>query len=414
MIRVQAIPSNPLPTSTALDDGGIPRVSISHIVQEQGFEYGIPRGWETLVEGSGAVTLDDALRNVRFSIGTADGERALLQLKSKVRWRWGHSMALFLTGVLNHGNTSLAGGTKIRWGYFDDQDGQFLELSASGAFLVFRSSTSGAPVDVAIPQSAWSSDRFDGAGPSKFDVNWAKVQRIWHSASSPGGGRGQFGLYVQNRLVQALQISSINSRDDVPFLRTVLLSPRIELINVGAGSGAVSQLYSTAMLEEGPLGDETGYISATGTGVSGVSVNSTAYMPLLSLRLRDTMENFQMRGKLELTSIQILNTGQSPIHLRVIENASLTAPSWALLDSANSLTEVDFAATGLTGGYTIASGFAGNTAGNSTPLVSIPNFPSKVYLGRSAAGARDSLTVAARGIGGSSVVHADISLHEVY
>src|SRR3989337_734909 len=120
-----------------IDDAGLFRASVSNIVVEQGFEYSIPRGWEVVTSGGGTVVLDALKRSLIFNIGTASGDRALLQFKSTVRWRWGHSMMLLLTGVPNYLDTVLTGNTKIRWGYFDDEDGQFLELNSSGAFLVF-------------------------------------------------------------------------------------------------------------------------------------------------------------------------------------------------------------------------------------------------------------------------------------
>lgn len=416
MLQISNTASNDFAASHALDDHGILRISHSRVIIEQSFEYGIPRNFETVTSGGGSVTMGTLFRNVVLSVGTANGDRAMIQSKAKVRWRWGHSMCFTLTGVPNHGNTVLTGGTKIRFGYFDDNDGEFLEISATGVFLVFRTSTSGATVDIKIPQSTWAFDKLDGTGGSGYSVNWSKVQRIWISASSPGGGRGRFGLWIRDKQVQAHQISSLNSRDDVPFLRTVLLSHRVELVNDGAGSGAKSQLYSISGVEEGPFPtEETGYIMSCGNGEIGKVLSTTEYKPILSVRLVDTKENYKMRGHILPLKVSILNVGNNPVHWHFLENATVTNQSFSPCDATNSITEISTSGSSVSGGInTGISGYVSAGQGSSSSLIESSEYPNKSILSRNYSDVRDTLTLSAIAIGGATTLHAELTLREVF
>lgn len=323
-------------------------------------------------------------------------------------------MMLNMSLVPNYLNTTLTGNTKIRKGLFDDQNGQFLELNASGAFLVFRSSVTGSLVEIAVPQSAWANDKLDGTGPSKFLADWSRVQRIWHSASSPGAGRGRFGVYIRERFVQATQISSINSRTSIPFLQTVALPPRLEIVNDGGpGSGAKSQLYSVGMWEEGPEdAGETGYITSCGNGFTTKSASTAEYIPLVSIRLVDMMNGFTMRGRSIPINLSVLNTSNNPAHVIFLFNAALTGASFADIDTANSCTQFDTSATALSGG--IRWGSVYTSASNQGSTIQLPDFPTKVFLARNYAGVRDTLTIAARGIGGTATVAAELILRELF
>jgi hypothetical protein len=351
-----------------------------------------------------------------MNIGTAANARIVVQQKASVRWRWGYSMFLNITCVPNYLNTVLTGATKIRIGFFDDNNGQFLEVNASGAFLVFRSNIGGSPADILIPQSVWANDHMDGTGNSGFNVAWNKVQRIWHSASSPGGGRGRFGLFSKDRFVQATQISSINSRTAVPFLRTVSLPPRMEIVNAGAvGSGASSEFYSAAMWEEGPHdGDEDGYISTCGRGSDFVTTNCTDYTPMVSIRLVDQMNGMEMHGHLIPQLIQAMSITDGIYHLVVIENGILTGDNFQPLDTVNSIVEFDTSATAIapgTGTIVFSAYGEGRNIGKASSFALLQ---SKVWLARSYSGVRDHLTVAIKSVVGTHQAAVEMVLKELF
>jgi hypothetical protein len=416
--RVSTNDPAPLTASNNIDDAGLQRTSVSKIVFEQGFEYSIPRDWEVITSGAGAVILDNLQRSLILSIGTTSGDRVVVQRKAPIHWRYGYSMMFNFTVVLNYLNIVMSGGSKVRVGLFDDNNGLFLELSALGVFVVFRTSITGSVTDVKIPQSSWANDKLDGTGSSGALLAWNKVQRPFGSASSPGGGRGRFGFFVKDRFVQCTQISSINSRTSVPFLRTSDLPPRMELINDGAaGSGLQSQWYSTSMWEEGPTsgaGIETGYISACGRGSDFLTTNCTDYTPMMSVRLVDQMNGLEMHGHLLPLIVQAMSLTDGIYHIVVIENATLTGANFQPIDAVNSIVELDTAASAIiagTGTVVFSAYGEGRNIGKAT---SFELLDSKVLLARAYGGASDHLTVAIKSVAGAHKAAVEMVIKEIF
>lgn len=395
-------------------DDGFTRAALSNVILEQGFEYGIPRSWETVLVNGGTVTLDANQRSLILNVGVAAGARAMVQTRHGARWRWGHTITLFMALVPNYLGTVLTGATKIRMGFFDDFNGQFFELNAAGMWNVFRSSASGSLVEIAIPQTSWNPDKLDGLGPSRFNADWSKAQRMFISATSPGAGRGRAGVFFRDRYINASQISSVNTRSSIPFLQTVALPVRVEIINDGGtGSGASNEFYSCSMIEEGPSSvAETGFITTAGTGVTSVVAGSAGLVPLFSVRKVDTKAGFRMRGHIIPSVLKFLNQSQTiPGYFQLLENATLTGASFSPIDVDNSITELDTSATALSGGVKIDEGYI--DVGKGTSL-NIPTYPSKIFLSRSYANVRDTLTVAVRGIGGTADISGLMTLRELY
>ena len=63
-------------------------------------------------------------------------------------------------------------------GYFDDDNGIFLQLSGTSVSIVKRSKATGSVVNTEVAQASWD-DPFDGTGPSGITLDITKSQIFW-------------------------------------------------------------------------------------------------------------------------------------------------------------------------------------------------------------------------------------------
>ena len=105
----------------------------------------------------------------------------------------------------------------------------------------------------------------------------------------------------------------------------------------------------------GGLLDLDGFPFAAGNGATTKTV-STTLIPLASIQLKTTFNSLANRG-LVLPQAYSFVTDQ-PIYYEIRINPTLTGASFASVD-ANSIVNVDVAATAVTGGRVIASGYVG-------------------------------------------------------
>jgi hypothetical protein len=91
------------------------------------------------------------------------------------------------------------------------------------------------------------------------------------------------------------------------------------------------------------------------TAISGApAASSGTLIPILSIRPKATFEGEINRIQTIQRSLQLTNTGSGTAEVHLIWDAALTGASWASV-AADSVMEVDTAATALTGGSDVQS-----------------------------------------------------------
>lgn len=410
--------SNPLPVrfgdSASLDATGNLKVATPTTVFSSAQEYSFhPLLFEHVTAGTGSAT-HSTLRNSTTlrTGGAADGARAFRQ--SKVYWRYqeGKGQIAKITSVPLSAGVH-AGGSKAHACYGDDRNGVMLRTSAAGPSMVIRSDTSGSVVENEVVQAAWNLDTLDGAGPSGITLDVTKSQYFIIDLAWLSVGRVRVGFQIDRANIFVHEFLHTN-RTVGAYMRTANLPVRWEVVNDGAGADISMEAICVAIESAGGVQDVGGYTWPVGTkGVQVACPATEALTPIFTIRLRDTFNGLTYRGHVRPFNLGSLVSGNGA-YWELLWNATLTGATFEkLANSEYSGVEYDTAATAVTGGFPVEADYFGAGAG-SNRLSNTGGLSTKLLLARTLGNVRDTMTLAARGVGGVANVAASIDFTEVY
>jgi len=354
------------PSHATQDVFGRLRVSDIYTLYSAVHQYDAsPNSWDSIFTGSGAIAHVPNNSAVQLSVGTTSGDSIKFQTHNYFMYQPGKAQLLIGTGLLGAKTTNLV----RRFGYYDDNNGLFFEITGTDVAIVRRTNTSGSPVDNRVTQSAWNIDTLDGSGgvlnPSGVALDTTKVQLMivdfqWLSIGIVRWGFEIAGVITYIHIMQHANILT------VPYMGTANLPVRYELTNTGVTSGTNTMLaICSVVASEG--GQQTfGDTYAANTGTPVITVNAQK-IPLISLRPSLVYKGVQNRGLIELLNIAVAATQE--IILELWFRPTLTGAAWTLNDVSSSIAEIDLAASAITGGTRIWSSIVGG-AGTSALNVS--------------------------------------------
>jgi len=241
-----------------------------------------------------------------------------------------------------------------RVGMFDVNNGVFMLLSGTSApQFVRRSAVTGAPVETAVTQASWNLDPLDGTGPSGVTLDLTKVQILIIDFLWPGAIR--MGFLIGGVILYAHQFQTINILT-APSMGRASLPVRLEITNTAAtGSASALKHYVHAVQTEG-RDESLGVVRAVDMGSSSVTITGTR-TPVLSIRAKSS-DPFVTIIPISVSS---LSQNGNDFLWEIVIGGVLTGAAFASI-SAASLTERDLAATVLTGGEVVASGYTSSQA----------------------------------------------------
>lgn len=363
--------------------------------------------WDESITAGGSSSFIADQSAVDLTCGTASGDKIFRQTKQYFRYQPGKSHSIFLTYVMN----SEKDGLRRRVGYFDENNGIFLEQISGSMRFVRRDATSGSPVDDVIDQSSWSVDRFDGTGPSGITLDSDFAQILHIDMQWLGVGRVRTGFVVDGVIYYAHVFDNANIRG-TPYMSTANLPVRYEIENTGsvASSSTLRQICSTVASEGGDQ-DPTGPLFSVNSGVTGTSAGTGALVPIIAIRPKSTFNGKTNKAPLlPMLFYVLVNTNDALIE--VLINPTLTGGSWTSAN-INSHAEYNDGATAVSGGQRVlssyveaSSGFLNPGGGNESQ-----NVLERTVLTNNLT-TQDTLVLAARGIGGTASVHGSMTWKE--
>ncbi len=318
-----------------------------------------PLLWEQSVVGTGAVAHRPEECSVRLTTGgTANLAAAVHQTKARVRYQPGRALSVERTFAMSAPKTNAF----VRVGYFDVDNGIFLQRAGSDVSIVRRSNITGTPVDEVIPQASWSNDPMDGTGPSRKTLDLTKTQLMRIEIGFLGVDGFAVWFKVDGQLYLAHE-STYSNDLAVAYMSSGCLPIRDEVANGGAASGIVTLDSICSSASSDGVGAEQFQFSASNQ-VAARNTAGTA-IPLISIRAATvlggvgvgTVEN---RGLIRPLSFDLLVTSQTHFW-RLLLNPTLTNPTWTPVNTA-SLADVDVSATAASGGYVLDSGYVAASA----------------------------------------------------
>lgn len=240
---------------------------------------------------------------------------------------------------------------------------------ATGTVAAFTTPTIGVlPTETFIPQSAWNGDRFNGSGPSGVTLN--PQNGNIYAIQFQYLGYGDAFFYIENpttgRFALCHTIRNANART-----ATVLRNPSAyitwESRNTGGTTSVSLRGASGAAFTEGEvlfLGPRFGSDSTKTIGASTLT-------PLVTLRSTRVYQNQASTGQIRIDRVSVAADGTKSVEIRFYRNATLTAARFAQVDVNTSVTDIDTAATTLTGGTLVYALTVGKTSNVAEDLISL-------------------------------------------
>jgi hypothetical protein len=364
-LAVDALVSSAAPSpfvyTSNLDPFGRQRVSSPTSIFDSKQVYDAqPLLFSTYTANGGTVTYVNSKAASDVSSGLASNGRALRQTKRYLNYQPGKGQLIFITF---NGNGFVGNATK-RIGYFDNDNGIFLQMEGSGPSVVVRSNTSGSPVDNVISQANWNIDKLDGTGPSGITIDLTKAQILVIDFEWLGTGTVRVGFDIGQTVVYCHAFEQSNVNQGV-YMQTPNLPVRWEVENTGIPP--VTPLVESiccSVQSEGGLSPLSTTRSAD-RGLTAKTAVTTTLVPLISIRLKASNNRETV---FPLNSLATTTDSDNFRWSLLLNPTGLSGGTWVSV--ANSAVEYNISQTGTpTGGVQIASGYgvSGGPGASSSP-----------------------------------------------
>lgn len=241
-------------------------------------------------------------------------------------------------------------GNRCDVGYFDDVQGVFLRQNGTGGLqFVSRTSISGAPVETTVDKTSWSIDSLDGLGPSGVTIDEVDAQIVWYDLQYLGVGRVRCGFDIGGVLILCHEFLNANSLAG-PYWASANLPLQWLMSSSGAAGKTMISKCGTVFSEGGLNELAEQYTSQRVTSIATLTTTQTSAWVI---RPRLTYGGITNRCSLQLTGVDIVNTGNAPISWKLVLDATYSvAPTFSNVDATYSA----FESAAATGTYTASSG----------------------------------------------------------
>lgn len=387
--------STPIPVSingTNTDAFGRLRVSGPYTLFDSQNRYAADGQFsESTVTGGSSTYLTNESA-VRMDVTTASGAEVVRQSFRVMPYQPGKGLLVMATFVMNAAKTNL----RQRVGYFNAQNGVFLQQADSTVAFVLRSYTGGSVSDArTVAQASWNGDKLDGTGASGLTLDLSKAQILWMDFEWLGVGSVRCGFIING---QYIVCHTFNNANDVTavYMTTAVLPIRYEITNTAAtaSSSSLKQICSSVASEGGYEQASTEHVARRTSALTSIS---TTFLPLVSVRLASTRT-----GAVVLPNkTSVLPTSNDSFEIVLVKNPTLTGASWTAVPSDSNI-EYDTSATSYTGGTIVQQSYTVSTNQAASTLVAPTGYNWDLQLGSSVAGTSDILTIAVRVLSGST------------
>jgi hypothetical protein len=392
--------------SANLDSFSRLRVSEPRPIGDYNVQYTLdPLSLEQITSGTGnTVSLEDNTLMAKLDLaGTATGH-AKIQSYRYHYYQPGRSHAIFATGVFG----SAVANTIKRIGYFDDDNGVFLQQDADGTWrFTLRTKTSGSVSDAnTVAAASWS------AQPG-WTIDATKAVIVVFDLQFLGMGRvrcyedrnGSLALLHEFRNEQTLA---------VPYMQTATLPVRAEIVQDTTAAAASLHFKCASVMTEGGTDDAAGLAFSVESGA--ITAASGARTHALSIQPATTFGGIANRSTVELDSLEVLVTGNSPVLWELCVGDVITGTtSFSNVNATYSAMQYNTAGTTSgTPSAVLASGFVSATAQAKESLSRKLTTRYPITLDAAgAARANGRLTVLVTGLGGSSACRVALNWREI-
>lgn len=293
--------------------------------------------------GGTSSRFDTSSNTVIISVGDETAGTRVRQTFQRFNYQPGKGQLINMTFTLG---TTSSGITK-RVGYYDENNGLFLESRNDSIFFVVRSSTSGSPVDNRIYQQNWNISTLD-------NLDFTKSQIFYFDFESLMVGSVRFGFVIDGRISYA-HIQPHANRISDPYFSTPNNPLRYEISNDGTASPDSIKVICTTVISEGGQ-EDTGIIRGVSTAGTHLDANTadTLYA-LIGIKLKsDHIDNI-----VKLKSFSVIAETNDDFEWQIVLNPTVSG-TFTYSDKSNSAVQIALGATTNTvnGGTVLDCGFS--------------------------------------------------------
>jgi hypothetical protein len=371
--------------------------------QQRYYDHG---QFSSSTSGTATVTYQANSSTFSLAIGSTSGDSIIRETKRVFPYQPGKSLLNMMSFCMATPKTNL----RQRVGFFGAQNGIYFEADGTTLNMVIRSYSTGSLVEDRIPQSNWNGDRLNGAGgatnPSGITLNPAYDQIFWTDVEWLGVGSVRVGFIINGTYYICHTFHHANlSGNTTTYMTTATLPLRYEITNTGptVSSSTMNQICCTVISEGGY--NNFGSTQTAGTGTTQKRLSSAnTYYPVVSIRLNSSRLDSIVLPR----QIDVLSPTVNYYRWVLLQNATLTGATWATTSPTGTV-DIDLAATAISGGTEIQSGYASSR--ELTQLSSVDYF--QYQLGRTLAGVSDVVTLALAATANNADVLAELGWQEL-
>ena len=345
---------------------------------------------ETTATG-GTVTYDANASTVELNVTTSSGSEVVRQSYRSFSYQPGKGLLVMNTFVMGAAKTDL----RMRVGYFNTDNGVFLERSSGDIKIVRRTYTSGAAVDNPVLQQNWNGDKLDGTGDSGITLDLTKAQILWMDFEWLGVGSVRVGFVIDGQFIVCHTFENANNLTSV-YMTTAILPVRYEVTNTNttASASTLKQICSTVISEGGYEKKVAPYVARMTTVNASIG---TSFVPLVSIRLASGRTGAVVIP--DGYSVLPTSSGSTTFEIVLVKNPTLSGASWGATDSNN--VERDLSATSFTGGTIINSQYVLSSNQAQGLATGGSDYNWDLQVGATIGGTSDIYTLAVRTLAGT-------------
>lgn len=344
-------PANP--SGVAVDAFGRARQSQPVTLFDSFHRYKDNGKFSTANTAGGSTSYDSNQSAISMTVNTVSGAKVQRESTRVFAYQPGKSLLILNTFVMASPQANLS----QRVGYFNDQNGVYLEQTGTTIRFVIKSYVGGSVSYEYAEQANWNIDPLDGSpsSPSQATLDMTKAHIFWTDVEWLGVGSVRCGFVINGQLVHCHTFHHANLIN-TPYMTTACLPVRYEIENTGvtSTSSTLKQICTSVISEGGydvkgepnSLGLEPGSASQRAMAVAGT------YYPIIAIRLKsDRLDAVAVPKGINLAPIN------SAIYkYKLIKNATIAGATWT---SAGSNTAIEYNANvtaTMSGGTDLRSG----------------------------------------------------------
>lgn len=358
------------PTGTLTDAFGRLRTSAGYTLFDSFHRYQDNGKWATKTNGTSNTQYQVNESVIDMNVDTVSGSYVYRETKRVFAYQPGKSLLIMNTFAMNNPKAGL----RQRVGYFNTDNGVFLENDGSTNYLVLRSKVTGIVSETRVAQTNWNVDKFDGSGYSiqgtehGTGINVSKANIFWIDVEWLGVGDVRCGFVIDGKMCPA-HIFHNDNVNTTTYMTTATLPCRYEIENTGTTvtNSKLKQICTTVISEGGyELSGRSRSYAVPITPPKDLPTSGT-FTPILSLRLKDSFKD----AIVTLKDVEFFGaTNNTSYRYKIIIGGTLTGASWASADNESPI-EYDATATAISGGRDAIVGYDNVSAGSKGSAVNL-------------------------------------------